>query len=262
VSRKIEKAPIMSIYCKPLTLKPYSVFIIVIIAIISGLATHGDAKTSPFDKFKKTIVLDPGHGGRDSGAKGPDGSLEKTVALSLAQLIKDQLEKRYKVVLTRTEDYWLDIPGRTDAANHLDSDLFISIHTGGSFLHQAGGISIFHYKDLSRTNRSADSGSSKSFDSDTMISWDNIQSKHMNSSGILAKLIQSRINEHITFSGCKIQAAPLLVLRGADMPAVLIEFGYLTNPAEEKALQNPEILHDFATAVGNGVDDFFQTLEP
>ena len=115
----------MSIYCKPSTLNPYSVFIIVIIATLSALATFGDAKTSPFDKFKKTIVLDPGHGGRDSGAKGPDGSLEKTVSLSLAQLIKDQLEKRYKVVLTRTEDYWLDIPGRTDVANHLEADLFV-----------------------------------------------------------------------------------------------------------------------------------------
>lgn len=260
--KRNESAPVMSIYCKPSIIKTFSVFIMSITAVIPALVTDANAKTRPFDQMKKTIVLDPGHGGRDSGAKGTDGSLEKTVALNLAHVIKDQLRNRYKVVLTRNEDYWLDIRGRTDVANHLAAELFISIHSGGSFLHQAGGISIFHYKDLSGVDLSADAESSKSFDSETMIAWDNTQSKHINSSGILAKSIQARINARIKFSVCKIQAAQLLVLRGADMPAVLIEFGYITNPAEEKALQDPEILSDFATAVSEGIDDFFQTLEP
>ncbi len=252
----------MSIYSKLSNIKLYRVLIILITMIIPVLATHENAKTRAIAEVKKTIVLDPGHGGRDSGAKGPDGSLEKTIALNLAKVIRGRLKNRYNVVLTRSDDYWLDIPGRTDTANNLEADLFISIHTGGSFLHKASGILIFHYKDLPGMGLSADSISSKSLDSETMTPWDNIQSKHINSSSILAESIQARINEYIRFLQCQIQAAPLLVLRGADMPAVLIEFGYLTNPDEEKALQDPEVLGEFATAVSKGIDDFFQNLEP
>ncbi len=88
--------------------------------------------------------------------------------------------------------------------------------------------------------------------------WDNILAKHIASSKALAKKIQNNISSQLEFSKSKIQNADLMVLKGADMPAILIEVGYLTNPGDEKNMQNPEVLSDFARAICNGIDDYFQ----
>ena len=99
-----------------------------------------------YHSFPETSLLD---GGRDIGAQGTGGSLEKDVVLSLAQRIESELKSKYKVTLTRTGDYRLDIPRRTDVANHLNADVFISIHTGGSFQHDAAGILIYYFQGTS-----------------------------------------------------------------------------------------------------------------
>ncbi len=91
--------------------------------------------------------------------------------------------------------------------------------------------------------------------------WDNIQAKHIASSKALAQKMQNNISSQLEFSKSKIQNADLMVLKGADMPAILIEVGYLTNPGDEKNLQNPEVLSDFARAICNGIDDYFQSAK-
>ena len=103
-------------------------------AMIVGLLFFGNAAQATagqplFESFKSIIVIYPGHGGQESGAKGPDGTLEKTVTLELARLIASELEPEFKVVLTRTDDYQVDLDNRTSLANHLKADIFISIHT-------------------------------------------------------------------------------------------------------------------------------------
>jgi N-acetylmuramoyl-L-alanine amidase len=227
--------------------------------IILGLSQQVSCAENPFLNEIKTVVLDPGHGGHDNGVQGPAGTLEKSVALGLAQLVADQPKKNYKVILTRIDDYWIDIPDRTAVANHLKADLFISIHTGGSFLHQAKGITIFHYKELSGHARGTAADSSKPGDAaNHQALWDNIQDGHIASSKNLAQIMQNNINNQLKFSKSKIQNADLMVLKGADMPAILIEVGYLTNPGDEKKLQSPEVLSDFARAICNGIDDYFK----
>jgi N-acetylmuramoyl-L-alanine amidase len=224
-----------------------------------ALLIDAEAKTPFFKEIKKIVVLDPGHGGHDTGAEGPDKSQEKNVTLKMATALATELKNEYNMELTRTGDYGLDIPGRTNMANHLEADLFISIHTGGSFLHNAGGIIIFYFKEFQGQFNSKAPGSFE--EGDVKIPWDKIQSKHVGSSSILAKSIQTRINEAMKFSKCKVQSAPLLVLRGADMPAVLIEIGYLTNPAEEKVLNDPGEIVRLAAAISAGIDDFFSKFE-
>ncbi len=71
--------------------------------------------------------------------------------------------------------------------------------------------------------------------------------------------MKNRINEHIGFAKCKVQSAPVLVLSGADMPAIFIETGYLSNPAEEKELNDAKVLSDFAKGISKGIEDFFKT---
>ena len=120
-----------------------------IVIVLLFIFTHPAITSAKHNKHynlvqKKTIVLDPGHGGYDKGAQGPDGTFEKNVTMEFARVLAAKLEKTYKVVLTRTDDYLVDSLKRTAMANHLHADLFISIHTGGSFLHHARGISFYY----------------------------------------------------------------------------------------------------------------------
>ena len=255
---KLKRALTVSTFCKFMVFK-FFIFLVMAAFIILGPPKQVSYAANPFLDEIKTVVLDPGHGGHDNGAVGPEGTLEKSVALGLAQLIEGQLKKNYKMILTRSGDYRVNIPDRTAVANHLKADLFISIHTGGSFLHQAKGITIFYYKELSGHALEIGADSSKQGNAaNPKTLWDNIQTVHIASSKALAQIIQNNISSQLEFSKSKIQNADLMVLKGADMPAILIEVGYLTNPADEKKLQSPEFLTDFATAISNGIDDYFQ----
>lgn len=255
---KLKKVLTVWTFCKFMVIK-FCLFVTMTAVIILSLAQQVSYAANPFLNEIKTVVLDPGHGGHDNGVQGPAGTIEKSVALGLAQLIAGRLKKNYKVILTRSDDYWIDIPGRTAVANHLKADLFISIHTGGSFLHQAKGITIFYYKELSGHALETDVDSSKPGNAgNPQAFWDNIQAGHIASSKALAQIMQNNINNQLKFPKSKIQNADLMVLKGADMPAILIEVGYLTNPGDEKKLQSPEVLSDFATAICNGIDDYLQ----
>ena len=256
-----QEKPVMS-ECSALYPGKRQVMVIfLLVTLVCAAATEGISQTLDFDPAKKIIVLDPGHGGHDMGAKGPEGTVEKTVTLALARTIMTELGDRYKVSLTRTDDYWLDIPSRTAATNHLEADLFISIHTGGSFLHQASGISLYYFKDISVPALTIESDMSKPQKStNSQIPWDNIQIRHKTTSKALTKSIQNHINTQAMFIHSEIQGAPLMVLKGADMPAILIEIGYITNPAQEKELLNPDVIANIAQAVSMGIDDFFKTV--
>lgn len=211
---------------------------------------------------EKTIVLDPGHGGYDEGAEGPDGTFEKSITMEFALLLAGELEKTYNVILTRTDDYWVDILTRTAMANHLNADMFISIHTGGSFLHQASGISLYYYEKISTSALMFDAESMEDPKrSDFKEQWSNIQVRHQQNSKVLAESIlnslKKKMDNKVEYNP-EIQGAPLLVLEGADMPAVLIEIGYITNPAEEKSLNDIVLLSFLAQKIKKGIDGFFE----
>jgi len=207
---------------------------------------------------EKIIILDPGHGGHDKGVQGVNGTYEKTLTLKLANIIAKELKDKYRVFLTRTDDYWLDIPGRIDAANHLKANLFISIHFGGSFLHKASGICIYCYKEISGSANILERTTLKTIKNNNIrTQWYNIQNRHKTTSHILAESVKNRINKHIEYARCKIQSAPVLVLSGADMPAIVIEAGYISTPADEKELKDAKVLSNFAKSISKGIEDFF-----
>ena len=222
--------------------------------------TEAKSNKLHFQIQKKTIVIDPGHGGYDKGAKGPDGTFEKNVTMELARVLAAELEKTYKVILTRTDDYWIDILKRTAMANHLNADMFISIHTGGSFLHQASGISLSYYEKISTSALMLETESMEgSKNSNFKELWSNIQGRHQKNSKILAERILNSLKKNIGETveyNAEIQGAPLMVLEGADTPAILIEIGYITNPKEEKSLNDINVLSDIAEKIKNGIDDF------
>lgn len=225
---------------------------------ICSYTAQADARQSLFDAFKPVIVIDPGHGGQDGGAVGPDGTQEKTVTLQLARLIAAKLEPEFKVVLTRTDDYQVDLLQRTAAANHLKADVFLALHTGGSFVHSTTGTAIFHYQNKSGVDsirKKPPPGTQKG--NKKPVLWKNVQTSHISKSRALAGIIDERLKGPPALQS-RIEGAQLAVLQGADMPAVLIEVGYLTNPAEEKNLRDQGFLLDLAEQISLGIEEFLE----
>ena len=208
-------------------------------------------------KYKGIVVLDPGHGGNDPGAHNSDGIEEKAVTLSLARMIADKISDDFKVVLTRTDDYGMDIPDRTAVANNQKADLFISLHAGGAFLHSVGGTSVFYYDSYSdSTIRDKKPALDPLQDPDVPIPWNHIQDRHLTRSKKFAGMVQTELFRITQNSDSSIRGAPLVVLKGADMPAVLIELGYLTHPNESKALVDENFLVLITDAIVKAIEEF------
>ena len=220
--------------------------------LLPVLSPESDARKPIRWRAKRIVVVDPGHGGPESGSRGPAGVLEKDVTLELARQIETALKGRIKVKLTRTDDYGLDIIRRTDAANHLKADVFVSIHTGGSFRSNPRAMSVFYFRE-GRSTAPARSSVDKN-------DWDRLQLKHAEQSRILAKSLQTYLQQAVPNIDCQIEAAPLLVLRGADMPSVLVEVGTLTNMEEEKRLNTDEHLRLLSRAIADGIHGFLRTV--
>jgi len=245
----------MSMSCK---LNPFSRFIGAVMAILFVtvvMALSVEAKTVYWGRSKKTVVLDPGHGGLDNGARSPDGILEKQLTLEISQRLVDRLARSYRVRVTRSDDYRLDIDRRTDVANNLEADVFISIHAAGSFTPAAKGICIYYFKE---TVSGGQPGSDLPKDAqDPLPVWDHLQLRHVHTSRLLAKSLKEKL---AALSQSTVMAAPVLVLRGADMPAVMIEVGYLSNSEDAKGLRDAGYLDALTLAITDGIDAFFSTL--
>ena len=232
-------------------------FVVVLTCVMIREANSGKQN---FAQQKKTIVLDPGHGGHDQGAKGPEGILEKTTTLNFSHLLAKKLGGKYSVYLTRTDDYGIDFSARTAVANHFEADLFLSIHTGGSFLHQTSGMSLYYHKSVSGTTLTLKTEPIQTADeNNSQILWVNIQNRHQKNSQLLAELIQHHIKQ-IKVVKSEIQGVPAMVLEGADMPAILLEIGYITNPSEEKSLRDINVLTNIAEGIEKGINDFFEKV--
>jgi N-acetylmuramoyl-L-alanine amidase len=233
---------------------PAILFILLICIFVSG----ANAREPFFKKDMPVVVIDPGHGGTDAGAKGPNNTLEKTVTLNLAHILAQQLNASYRVVLTRNGDYGLDLSGRTAVANHAKAEIFISLHTGSSFIHNINGSAVYFYQPFQESALTTETHAAKPIqDSTPAVSWDMIQAKYRITSEKLAGEIQSRLSTLLQPQNVNVQGMPLLVLEGADMPAVAIEIGNLKNATAEKALGDPRFLSRVAEAISSGIDDFF-----
>jgi len=237
---------------------PLAMPAILFILCICILLPAANAKQPFFDKDMPVVVIDPGHGGTDTGAKGPNNTLEKSVTLNLAHVLEQQLKARYSVVLTRNGDYGLDPSGRTAVANHVKADILISLHTGSSFIHNINGSAVFFYQPFQESALTTETHAPKPLqDSKPAVSWNMIQAKYRVTSEKLAGQIQSRLSTLWQPQDVKVQGAPLLVLEGADMPAVVIEIGNLSNATAEKALGDPRFLSRIAEAITGAIDAFF-----
>ena len=232
---------------KPTILPSTILFISIMIGVCPAGAGNGQAP-SPFESYYGTVAIDAGHGGRDTGSRGTGGTVEKEVCLALAQQLTQLMEPAYRIVLTRSGDYDIALRERTAIANQNRADLLISIHTAASYLHSTKGMAIYYYQPPAKA------ASEPSMASQAAIAWEHIQMAHLAASRALASSLQSTLTMVSGQSAVKVIQAPLVVLQGADMPAVVIEVGYLTHPSTEDTLKSPEYLATLARAIAKAID--------
>lgn len=212
------------------------------------------------------ITLDPGHGGADLGAKGPDGLLEKNVTLAIAKKLRDELRKHGLIVhLTREDDRQLKLGDRPIMARQVGADLFVSIHANGYKQLSAQGFETF-FASLTATDQAAsdlarwenqelggDTASAPVISDIDAILGDMAQAEALADSQRLAEMIQDRMSAVMKSENRGVKQAPFKVLMESTMPAVLVEVGFITNPAESRTISNPETQAKIVSALAQSI---------
>ncbi|MBN1272497.1 MAG: N-acetylmuramoyl-L-alanine amidase [Candidatus Aminicenantes bacterium] len=222
----------------------------------------------------KTIVIDPGHGGTESGAVGKFGSMEKDVTLPISLRLKNIIERNlaYNVVMTREEDINISLENRSSIANNNSAVLFISIHANSSNRKEATGSETY-FLSLNATDEEArrlaylenatssleENIEGENEDEIKLILWDMAQSAFIRQSSMLAESIQNELNQLLGTKNRGIKQAPFKVLTGVACPAVLVEVAFISNPKEERELQDSKFQSDVALAIYRGLANFLRS---
>jgi len=218
------------------------------------------------------VVIDPGHGGHDQGTSGSKGLLEKELVLDVSQRLGKLIEERMgaEVIYTRTDDTFVPLEGRTALANEKKADLFLSIHANSSAATHVTGIETYYLnftdsKDALDVAARENASSQKSvFELRDLIQKITLHDK-AEESHEFATRVQSALSSFSAryFPDEKnrgVRKAPFVVLIGANMPSVLAEIGFLSNPKEETLLKKPEYRQKLAEALFRGVSRYADSL--
>ena len=231
-------------------------------AELPELVTRGPALT--------TLVIDPGHGGEDVGARGLGGTLEKDVTLSVARRLKALVESRLgvRVLLTRDDDRMSPLERRTALANNNKADVFLSLHLNASLMEPTRGaslhVAVFDDAQQARSSVVSErvptfSGSTRQLD---LLPWDVAQIRHMSRSSELADILGASLASVTQMASRPIERGSYRVLESANMAAVLIELGYVTNAEEEMRLASSTFQEQIAQALLDALVRYQQSLAP
>jgi len=219
------------------------------------------------------IVIDPGHGGHDTGTIGPTGLMEKDLCLDVALRLGKIIQQRLPgadIVYTRSDDTFIPLEERTNIANQAKADLFISIHANSSQDHAARGVETYYLnlkgsadamEVAARENASSDQGVHDLEDLVKKIA----RNEKIDESKEFAEDIQDSLAKRMqksskTVRDRGVKKAPFVVLIGADMPSILSEISFLSNPADEKLLKQPEYRQRVAEGLYQGIASYLQSL--
>jgi len=220
-----------------------------------------------------TIVIDPGHGGKDPGAIGPGGIQEKTVVLKVAKALGSLIRKELphaKVVFTRDEDTFVSLDQRAAIANKQRADVFLSIHANASHRRQVRGIETWYLSFAAQSERAQlvaareNNMSSRQLSELERILRDLHETDRTNQSALLAGMTQTALVDHMTARKLHapnrgVDGAPFMVLLRTDMPSVLIEVGFLSNSTEAKQLRQRPYQDALAQGIFRGLQKFIRT---
>lgn len=221
----------------------------------------------------RTIVIDPGHGGSATGTIA-GGVFEKDLTLDVAMRLRELILRRLglQVVLTREEDVDVPLDERTEKANYWKADLFLSIHANSYRAGEIRGPETYFLSDKASDARARAVAESENdgvpLDTDAaqydpaadpalqFILWDLAQTAHLRESSMLAETIQADLNTLWGIGDRGVKQAPFRVLKGATMPAVLVEIGYLSSPADADRLLDPEFRQQIAESLYRSISLF------
>jgi N-acetylmuramoyl-L-alanine amidase len=246
---------------------------------IAGKASD-QATTQQRIPFKRlvTIALDPGHGGEDPGAIGVRGSYEKNIVLSIAKRLKSKIdqENSMRPFLTREGDYFVPLHRRVSKARQVEADLFISIHADAFIEPRAKGASVFALSQQGATSSTARWMANKENSSD-LIGGINIKVKDKQVAHLLLDMsTTAQINDSLRVGNSvlrnigdfaplhknKVEQAGFAVLKAPDIPSILIETAFISNPQEEKRLNDEGYQERIAEAILAGIKDYFSKNPP
>ena len=237
----------------PVEYKDGAAYIPVKTAIFISENIFGLKRPIPAEKYYqiRTVVIDPGHGGKNIGGVGKYGTKEKNIVLDISKRLKRNLEKHgLTVYLTRDRDKPVSLYKRTAFANNKNADLFISVHANASRYSQARGFEVYYLSEATDDNAralAAAENASLKFEEEIAsqdetsspanpTAWDLVLSEHRRQSRELAYYIYNTTADNLGMRKRGVKGARFVVLKGAIMPAVLIEVGFLTNRREESKL--------------------------
>lgn len=226
-------------------------------------------------KSKPVIVIDPGHGGVDPGAVGASGVYEKNIALAMGRELKERLDAmgRYKVVMTRDRDVFLKLRERVAKARAVGASLFISLHANTHPNPQMSGLSVYTLSEkasdaeaeaLAESENKADliAGIDLSNEAPEVanILIDLAQRETMNLSAVYASRAVADLGREVKLLNNTHRFAGFAVLKAADVPSVLVELGYLSNPKEEQMLKTDAYRAKLATALARATESYFDQV--
>lgn len=224
---------------------------------------------------KITIAIDPGHGGEDPGALGASGSREKDITLKVAKKLKARIDNdpNMRAVLTRDGDYFIPLHGRVMKARKLQADLFISIHADAFTNPAARGSSVFALSEKGATSASARYLAKKENESDLIggvslnvkdpvlarTLLDLSQTATINDSLKLGKAVLGQIGNINKLHKNHVEQAGFAVLKSPDIPSILVETAFISNPEEERRLNDDEYQDTLVTSIFEGIKKYFAT---
>ena len=227
----------------------------------------------PRAKSFKTIVIDPGHGGRDPGARGQHGTEEKDITLKVALKLRDLLRQQQgiRVLMTRERDEFVELEDRAKFANGQEADLFLSIHVNSHPQRSVKGIEIYHFGEA-KDQRALEVAARENGTplNSTGVGWeylvaDLLTAKKIESSLELAwtakEAMVTNLNGHYDLVDHGVKTAPFYVLRFTSMPSILAEIAYISNSAEEELLRNGHFTTRVAEALMVGVKSFLDSTK-
>lgn len=240
-----------------------------LLALAGSAPSRADAADDAGAERFDVVVLDAGHGGHDEGATGPTGLHEKDLVLEVTRKLARRLERRgLRVILTRRDDRFLSLEERTAVANDARADLFLSIHANASRSRKPRGIETYFAaleatdddaRAIAERENMAFGAAAPDFSRDdplAAILGDLIATQHLQESSEFAKLAQKELSVLSRTRSRGVKQAPFVVLMGVQMPASLVEIGFLTNPDEERGLRHAGRQDAIAAALADAVEDF------
>ena len=242
--------------------------------------TKDAEKEKPALEIKRmiTVAIDPGHGGEDPGAVGLGGSYEKHVVLAISKLLKEELEKlpNMRATLTRTGDFFVPLNARVQKARHVNADLFVSVHADAFVKPTASGSSVFALSERGASSTAAKWLANKENASDLIggvnlkgtdsqlakVLLDLSTTAQINDSLKLGSAVLGKLGKINKLHKAQVEQAGFAVLKAPDIPSILVETAFISNPDEERKLNDDDHQRKVAQAIAQGIAQYFAKNPP